>query len=684
MRGIHLTGAIFFLLILKSFVLPLAYADLPQPSAETEQAQLNTLSPSSPAVALLAGSGAAILFTTGNGQAVGGVPAQELTIPHLVLNRNGSATPPEERTLFITITGLQVPPPGVTVTLSIETQHGDPDAEAAEASRMPVWHETVWITNSSSGVLPAVAAEFVIVFDRNMHLQDRIVRTPTDYFRYEIVVTDPGRTLDDPIHRFNADYAFLMENQWVAALPEVLERVQNAAPDELVIHYCDMFPFQTSTNDPGTRLPREAVEDTIRTELLPSMLEAFHVQSHHWGFPWYPEWTGYRPEEGARTLSVAFVQNGTWFHGRSPVRGHAGISIRVDGGMVEYEALTDGIMSTFHHELFHHLQLNISQHYGGNRNIEGKEGIWDFISEGTAVLATSVAQTGVQFEKSWGLRAYLTFFKGFLGSEGFNGGDLNKSYADIDPYHTAAYWRFLYEQCGGMRGEVENPAAGMQLIRRILETLYAGEVVDIYSTTDLVGNLPRLMDSVLADSPACPFRSYSGSLVKFAQAIYRLKLEDGRCIAPGTPVGCGFYDPNRLYPYPPITTVALPALADTSTVTEILLAGDISGSYGMDFIDIGLDPTLDGSSLALEFEHIAAGAAEFEVQLWLLKHEGGSGLQRIPAQIGLGKNLDGRLVYILPEIDSDVFNRLGLIVVRLDSHEDEDPKGEYTIKLSSD
>jgi hypothetical protein len=108
------------------------------------------------------------------------------------------------------------------------------------------------------------------------------------------------------------------------------------------------------------------VEHYIQTELIPEMVSAIRTQADTWGFPWYEEWANYRQGEGPKTLSVALTNGDTWFHGLAPSRGHAEISIRVEGAMAEYESLTDGIMSTFQHELFHNQQRNISLHFGGH------------------------------------------------------------------------------------------------------------------------------------------------------------------------------------------------------------------------------------------------------------------------------------------------------------------------------
>ena len=57
--------------------------------------------------------------------------------------------------------------------------------------------------------------------------------------------------------------------------------------------------------------------------------------------------------------------------------------------------------------------------------------------------------------------------------------DLIANYDQVDPYYAAFYWRFLFEQCGGMQDGVQDPAAGMEIVRRALTVLYAGEIVDI-------------------------------------------------------------------------------------------------------------------------------------------------------------------------------------------------------------
>ena len=642
-----------------------------------------------PAATLRAAAEATITFKTQNGKAIGDVPPQTLDLPHLVLHRNGALTDPDERTLIVEVTGIEVPPTGMTVALAVETQHGDPDLGGDPGNRIPVWRESRWIANTSGLTQTGVTAVFTHEFDETVISGTETIATPTDYFRYDIALIDANHPITDPLHTLGEDHALLLENQWTARLPEVQEESDGAAPDELIVVYCDMFPFQKSTRDVTTRLLREDIADYVHAELIPQMVEAFRVQTDDWGFPWHDAWTSYRPGADSERLSVALADGRTWFHGRAPSRGHAGISINVRGGLnARYDTLTDGIMSTFHHELFHTLQRNINQSNGGNGDVDGQEDAWEFFSEGTAVLASSAGQPAVQFVQTSGPRDYVSSANSFVAGGALLEGDLNKSYERMSPYHAAIYWRFLYEQCGGMEGGIEDPAAGMQVISRTLMALYSGDIVDIRSSTDLIGAVPEIMDQALEGS-ACPFRTHDESLIAFARAIYALRLEGGRCTEPGGPTGCGSYDPYGLYDEPPVGTITYTGATITYSEAAQPYPAGISSSFGMDFVDVILDPVADGQPLTIEFYSAKGADAEFNVQLWqLIDPGGGARPQRVPthtttAEVLTGTNADGHLSYVIPAIDTSAYNRLGLIITRPDAHESSDPVGEYTIILRS-
>jgi hypothetical protein len=79
----------------------------------------------------------------------------------------------------------------------------------------------------------------------------------------------------------------------------------------------------------------------------------------------------------------------------------------------------------------------------------------------------------------------------------------------MSPYHAALYWRFLYEKCSGMQNGLEDAVAGMDVIRRALVTLYSEEFTGVGSSTDVVTQMPALLDEVLKDS-FCPFKTHKG------------------------------------------------------------------------------------------------------------------------------------------------------------------------------
>jgi hypothetical protein len=473
----------------------------------------------------------------------------------------------------------------------------------------------------------------------------------------------------------SGDHAFLMENQWVAQLPEVLEATDGAAPDELIVYYLDMVPLRRDPRDRATWLPREDVTDYVGSELVPQMVKAFRVQTDDWGFPWYEAWTSYRGGEDAERLSVALSDGRTWYHGRAPLRGNSAISIRVSGGDNSmYDTLADGVMSSFHHELFHNLQRNINLNSGGNGSIGGTENAWQLFSEGTAVLGSSVGQPDLQFTSR--TRSYVRNANRFLGN-GRLVNQLNTSYRTIPPYQAAMYWRFLYEQCSLTQDGGLDSASGMEVIRRVLTILYSGEVVDISTSTDLVGALSEIVDRALSGSP-CPFGTHAESLAAFTRALYALRLTDGRCVAPESPAGCGFYDPQYLY-YAPATSKVTYSGVDEQHANEIRTA------FGVDFVDVLLDPAADGRPLTLSLRAASGTAAEFSVQVWELRDPGeGQRPQPAPTLVAGPTPLEtvepgGELAYVTASIDTKESNRLGLIITRVDARERLDPIGGYTL-----
>ncbi len=663
-----------------------------------------------------AASGKSIRFMTQNGGTLKNVPPQSFEIPRLVLFYNGVLTDPTERSITIDLDGFEVPPGGAVATIELETQHEDPMQQ-----RILVWSESISIPNPSDKLRSGESVSFTHEFTGTVSAgPDSVITTPmltpTDYYRIRITLQaarlpalSEGQTgAPQKINRdyaldYALDYAFLLENVWSVPLPQVRETSPGAAPHRLVVYFCDMFLPPVPLQDSHSR--RAGFAGLIQDDLIPHMIDAYRTQTDVWQFPWHSEWTSYRQEDEDGVLSVALSDGETWFHGPAPSLGNAEISIKVEeqdeaGGISTLAKL----MSVFHHELFHNLQRNINQHVGGNGDVDGKDDAWAFFSEGMAMLAASVGQPSVEFgpgswEDSYIWKANQLIMWG-----------MSSKPEEMNPYQGALYWRFLYEQCGGMQGGIEDPAAGMQVIRQTLKMLYSRESVDISSTGELTRYLPLVMDRSLQDS-SCPFHNYADSLVAFARAIYSLRLQDGRCIRAGLLTDCGLYDPNRLYALPPAAIYTYYGTAVTfSAGNQLAPTGNensndfqsglgptsresapiplaIRSGFGMSFVEIRLDPSAGKGPLAIEFSGVPGEQTRFHVEVWELADEAGDAKPRkISDQVASldtisGAGSEGHFNVVLPEIDPTVVNRLALIITRLDGQDEKGISGEYYLAL---
>lgn len=592
-------------------------------------------------------------------------------LPHLTLKRNGALTQDLERTLLVTVSGVSVPQSGVFADLAIETQHSDLDLGEESSNRIEIIHERRYLPYIDE---LTQSVDFTIEFQQTLVSGEGSIQTPTDYYAYHLSLTNAeGETLRE-IHQ---EYAFLLENQWVVPLPEVLEYSEGAAPDRLTVYYCDMFSFQRDPRDAATRLKRHEVEPYIQHELLPAMVQAFQVQSNVWNMPWYEEWRNYRTQEDPESLSVALAEYPTWYHGPAPTLGYESMSIRVNGSYGAYANLTDGIMSVFHHELFHNQQRNISLHFRGQGHLSGKDDAWQVFSEGTAVLASAVGQPDVEFEPVIQPRSYVKRVRGFLGQDGFIGGGLNESYTK-NPYHTALYWRFLYERCGGLNDGNDTPGTGMAVMRNILETLYQGQVVDIDSSSDVVSALPAIVDIALQSSPACEFSTYEESVLAFSEAIFRLRVQNGGSSLHGQHQGGEFFDPDHLYPVPNAEKLSIEV--ENGDVVQ----GSIPSSYGVDLMEIDLGTEAKNRSLELTLASADGTQEEFCIQVWQIHAphnvadtDGAAILLDDP---GLVCTDDGRATLEIAPVDAGTVNDLGIAITRMDAHEAADT-GNYMLSI---
>jgi hypothetical protein len=143
------------------------------------------------------------------------------------------------------------------------------------------------------------------------------------------------------------------------------------------------------------------------------------------------------------------------------------------------------------------------------------------------------------------------------------------------------------------------------------------------------------------------------------------------------------FDPNHLYTRPPVYKILYDGEKIDYTPAESQQAAGIPSSFGIDFVELVLSPELNGQPLTLEFYGTSGSAAKFDLQILLLKDIQNNGKSRpiTPQTTSIGEavssNNNGSWAYTLPTIDTNVYDRIGLIITRLDNQESLDPLGEY-------
>jgi hypothetical protein len=86
----------------------------------------------------------------------------------------------------------------------------------------------------------------------------------------------------------------------------------------------------------------------------------------------------------------------------------------------------------------------------------------------------------------------------------------------------------------------------------------------------------------------------------------------------------------------------------------------------------------------VEFHAVGKAAAEFEVQVWKLTDSEQRGRPQLVAVLETPlQEIRGTRLYNIPAVDTSEYDRLALIIVRVDANERVDPIGEYTVVLNS-
>lgn len=458
---------------------------------------------------------------------------------------------------------------------------------------------------------------------------------------------------------------FVALDTWDVGLGEYTVRVTYAA----------LFPFARGQNDLDNRLPPGAVTDFVEHQFLPIIVDTWNTQFRAWGFgPIHPDWDLDKVVEifvtdppfalfdGSGTYTSSVFKDGSPYPERRLWWFSSNTSFQA------YDSLENGVKAVFAHEFFHMAQWNVSLSAGCSTRR------W----KNVFIEAQGKFAPSVQYPELEILKSHVVSLGSEYGraAQRFLGLRLNTPYSvleaeRINRYDAALYWRFLYEQFGDM-----------DIIRAALEEMACGYHPDIELS------LGKVMDAALARFDG-PIQTFEDSLIAFARANYALRLEDGRCTAADL-AGCGghYYDPHNMYTEPS------PEAELDYNGSPLIYDGSIPASFGMDFVEVRLDRGLYNQPITITFQ---SEGARFNVEIWKLAGGGadsqagtllsklGGGEARLHALTlrpeTVSKEEGNLYVYSIPHLEPMKYDRLALIIIRLDPDERTNPAGDYHIRL---
>jgi hypothetical protein len=485
---------------------------------------------------------------------------------------------------------------------------------------------------------------------------------PSDFYRLR--VTDlAGQTLWENPHLDRPDLVAL--DTWDAAL---------GAEHTVHITYATLFPYARGEENLNSRLSPAAVADFIEHSFARLISETWHTQFERWGFgqPLHPDWDRDRVVDvivnappfalmdGSGTYTALAYSDGQdyperriWW--RSSMESYA-----------RYDALENGYRAIFAHEFFHLMQWNVLLNAGL------PEDLWiGVFIEPQADFAISAQYPELELSRS-----HLVIRNGAYGDSAnqYLTRRLNSSYVDFGEDAAqnddmTLYWRFLYEQYGGM-----------DVVRAALEEMGSSP-----QNADVVSGIGEVMNRAFS-RVAGPFQTFEASLIEFARANYALRLENGRCASQDASM-CGgrYFDPQALYAAPTLeallqydgqqlTTIVAQGQGDSSRYR-----GAIPSSYGMDFIEVDLDPTVLGQPATVRVQAEGQGA-RFSVQIWRLRRGDLFPSALVSAPEVVPQDSDGAHTVVIRQLDNEC-NRLALIITRVDPNEATDSVGAYTVTI---
>jgi hypothetical protein len=433
------------------------------------------------------------------------------------------------------------------------------------------------------------------------------------------------------------------------------------------IYYATLFPLATGKHDLKNRLAPDEVADFVAHEFASIVRDTWHTQFEAWGFgkPIHREWDPDRVVEviitdppfalfdGIGTHTVMVYKDGLAY----PQRRIWWLST-ANSSFRDYDTLANAYKVAFAHEFFHLMQWNVLLSAGCHTDM------WSNVFiEGQAVLAPSVQYPELELSGahgSWSSTMYLRSVMRFLITA--SQGSFKQLEADPgNKYAAAPYWRFLYEQYGGM-----------DIIRAALEEMACGY------DPDIVAGMPGVMDRAFQRVDG-PFHTFEESVIAFARANYALRLENGRCAKDDH---FDFHGDCHGFYYDPAGAYATPLLQDELRYAGEPLAvdGAVENSFATDFIELSLDPELHGQLLTVRLQQ-EGSVARFNVQVWKLGAGETKPRAATPQPETVAQGSGGAYTYTIKQLDTTKTQRLALIIVRLDAAESMDPLGRYRIVI---
>jgi hypothetical protein len=601
---------------------------------------------------------------------------EKFALPLLYLHRQGELTPPTERTLQIQVSGLSA---GTEIQIEAISHH----------------------VNVTTGERHTVTESFKTpdrpcTADAPCTLQWTLDAAMTLGDLYYLRLTDQvGKTLWENLDR----PIFVALDTWEVDLGAYATR----------IYYATLFPFAKGPRDLENRLTPDRVSDFIEGQFAHIVEETWRTQVEEWalGSPLHRDWDADNTLEVFITAAPFALFDGTGIY-------------TVDGGtdgnpypqrriwwlssataFLRYDTLANGYKAVFAHEFFHLMQWNILL-YAGETSSSGRPfDQWlNVFIEAQAAAAVTVQYPELELRAGHLVTrhsAYGTYADHFLTER------LNDSYRNMNEdaenkYDAALYWRFLYEQYNDMA-----------IFRVALAEMRR------HYDPDILATMESTMDAALAQLDG-PFQTFEESLAAFSRANYALRLDNGRCTTANLAECAGlYYDPDHVYMDPTLdaqlifdgkrlresdakasgaggdygayynlSTAVSAAPTQAERIDAKTYNGAIPNSYGMDFIEVRLDPEVQGQPLTLVFQ--AEGASShFNVQLWRLGPGGikPRALTPQPETLAASTVLFPATATAVDDNLSPAADRLAVIITRTDAGEAADPVGAYSVTIGS-